>query len=245
MGFFAAEPAFVFYTFDLVHIIMILLSAIAITLIFIKRDVIANSTKGEKIGYVIGGILLAADFGFYIWKWAVGKQTYFPIPMHLCSWATYIVALSFFIKNKTLFHFAFFYGTIGGFLSIIVPEFGGYSYNHFRFYQFFVLHFIIFAGPVYQAFVYGYKVDYKKMAPIVLGFMYLQAGLAWIVNNYYVTLFEEEVGNGLFTTSPPVPLPGFLGVPVVYLAIFGVIFMILWYGYSKFINNLNNKINRN
>lgn len=241
MEFFSPEPTLVFWTFDIVHIIMILLSIIGITILFLKRDIIQKSSKSQKIGYVIGGFLLALDIGFYIWKWVVGKQTYFPIPMHLCSWATYIVAISFFVKNKYLFHFAFFYGSIGGLLSILVPEFGGYSYNHFRFYQFFLLHFIILAGPAYQAFVYGYKIEFKKMAPIVLVAMYLQAGLAWIVNNYYVPLFEDEVGNGLFTTSPPIPLPGFLGIPIVYLLIFGLLFYMVWYGYSIFINKLNNQ----
>lgn len=239
MGFFSPEPSITFATFDLVHIIMILLSAVGLTIVYLKRDVITNSSKSEKIGYVIGAVLLAADFGFYIWKWTAGKQNHFPIPMHLCSWATYIVAMSFFIKNKYLFHFAFFYGSIGGLLSILVPEFGGHSYNHFRFYQFFILHFIILAGPVYQSYVYKFKIEFKKMAPIVLGAMYVQAFLAWIVNNYYVTLFQEDPANMLFTQEPPVPLPGILANPFVYLLIFGLIFLVLWYGYSKFINKLN------
>ena len=239
MGFFSKEPAFQFYTFDVTHIIMILLCVVGFVLIIVYRDKIKSYPNAQKVGYFLGGLLLALDIGFYVWKYAVGKQTYFPIPMHLCSWATYIVALSFFIKNRTLFHFSMFYGSVGGFLSILVPEFGGYSYNHFRFYQFFILHFMILAGPIYQSYVYGYKIEYKKMAPIVLLFMYFQAVLAYIVNNYYTTLFQEEVGNSLFTTSPPIPLPGFLSIPIVYLLIFGGIFMVLWYGYSLFINKIN------
>lgn len=239
MEFFSAEPNLTFSTFDIVHIIVLLLSAIALTFVFIKKDVISSSDKSQKIGYIIGAVLLAADFGFYIWKWTVGLQLFFPIPMHLCSWATYIVAMSFFIKNKYLFHFSLYYGTIGGILSLLVPEFGGHSYNHFRFYQFFILHFLILAGPVYQSFVYKYKVEFKKMAPIVLGFMYIQAFLAWIVNNFYVTLFEDEAANMLYTQSPPIPLPGFLGNTVVYYFIFGLIFLAVWYGYSKLINKLN------
>lgn len=239
MGFFSPEPSLTFSTFDIVHIIVLLLSAIALTLVFLKRDLISNSSKSQKIGYIIGGIILVADFGFYIWKWAVGLQLYFPIPMHLCSWATYIVGVSFFIKNKYLFHFALFYGTVGGLLSLLVPEFGGHSYNHFRFYQFFILHFILLAGPAYQSFVYKYKIEFKKMAPIVLGFMYFQTFLAWIVNNFYATLFEEEVGNALFTQSPPIPLPGILGNVFVYYFVFGLIFLVVWYGYSKFLNRLN------
>lgn len=239
MGFFSKEPSSVFYTFDLIHISAILLCVIAFVLLIINREKIKKYQNAEKLGYILGAVLLVLDILFYVWKFLVGKQEFFPIPMHLCSWATYIVVLAFFIKNEKLFHFAFFYGSIGGFLSILVPEFGGYSFNHFRFYQFFILHFMILAGPLYLSFIHGYKINYKKMAPIVLGFMYFQAVLAYIVNNYYVTLFQDEPGNGLFTTSPPIPLPGFLSIPIVYLLIFGGIFMALWYGYSKFINKLN------
>jgi len=241
MYFFQGEVEETFSTFDLTHIIVLLISIVVLLLLFIKRDVIANSSKSQKIGYFIGGLLLTMDILFYVWKWSTGRQPYFPIPMHLCSWATYIVSMSFFIKNKYLFHFALYYGTIGGLLSLLVPEFGGYTYNHIRFYQFFLLHFLILAGPAYQSFVYKFKIDFKIMAPIVLGGMYLQAFLAWIVNNFYVTLFEEEVANMLYTQSPPVALPGILGNTFVYYLIFGLLFLVIWYGYSKLLNKLNHQ----
>ena len=79
------------------------------------------------------------------------------------------------------------------------------------------------------------------MAPIVLGGMYLQAFLAWIVNNFYVTLFEEEVANMLYTQSPPVALPGIFGNTFVYYLIFGLLFLVIWYGYSKLLNKLNHQ----
>jgi len=154
MYFFQKEVENTFQTFDLVHIIVLLISFSIIGLVFYKRSWIFNNPNKGKLGIYLGVLLLFLDISFYLWKWSTGALNHFPIPMHLCSWATYLVAASLIIRNESLFQISFYYGVIGGILSLLVPEFGGYSFNHMRFYQFFMLHILIVVGPLYLYFAY-------------------------------------------------------------------------------------------
>lgn len=231
MYFFQYGAERTFSTFDLVHIIVLVLAIVGMVVLFLKRDKIYNYSKAEKLGMILGGFLLFLDVSFYIWKWQAGVQTHFPIPMHLCSWATYIVVASMFFRKEWLWYFALFYGFIGGLLSLLVPEFGGYSFDHMRFYQFFLLHFLILALPIYQYFIYRYNIK-KKMMFVVLGFMYVQGIIAYLVNIYLARFTEpgDPHPNMMFVIEPPIPLP--IESPW-YLFLFGLLFLGLWYGLIK------------
>lgn len=236
MYFFKFGAENTFSTFDLVHIIVILVLTTVLTVMIVKRKKIEKLPNKDKVSYILAGILLFLDFSFYVWKAINGAQAYFPIPMHLCSWATYIVALSLIFRRDFLFQVGVYYGITGGLLSILVPEFGGYSFNHMRFYQFFLLHFLILALPLYQYIAYNLKLKYKYIY-ITLGVMWVQAGIAALVN-LYIGHLTGEVGNGMFVFEPPVPLPGILGQSPVYLFGFSIIFILLWHGIYKLLPKL-------
>lgn len=229
MYFFKYGAEKTFSTFDLTHIVIILLFLTAITFVFIKRNRLEELKNKDKISYILAGVLLFLDFSFYVWKWMNGQQPHFPIPMHICSWATYIVSLSLILKKDYLFQIGIYYGLTGGLLSLLVPEFGGYTYNHMRFYQFFMLHSLIFILPLYQYFAYRIKLNYKYIY-ITIFVMWGQAVLALGVNNF-VARWTGQVENMMFIYEPPVGLPGILSSPFVYLPIFSLIFIALWHGF--------------
>lgn len=217
-----------FSTFDLVHLSVLFVSFFILGFMIVRREKLYHLEKRDLYGYILGGFLLFLDFSFYIWKWINGEQKYFPMPMHLCSWATYLVAISLFLKNEKLFQVSLYYGVTGGLLSLLVPEFGGYSFDHMRFYQFFLLHLIIIIGPLYQYFVYSFKLE-KKYLIVTIIIMWIQAFIAFGVNNY-VGYLTGTRGNGMFVYEPPVALPGLLGQTPFYLIGFTGIFLVLWYG---------------
>lgn len=242
MGFFeycnkdAICPENTFSSFDLSHIIVLIITAIILGVLISKRKEIFNNTNKDKIGIGIGVLLLFLDFSFYIWKWANGNQPHFPIPMHLCSWATYLVALSLFTRNEKLFQISFFYGVTGGLLSLIEPGFGAYSFTQMRFYQFFMLHIIILVAPLYQYFAYKRKLSVKYMGYTLI-LMFAQAGLAaWV--NVFTEKYTGEVGNMMFVYEPPIPLP--IETPW-YLFIFAILFFGLWVGFKKVLEVLDTK----
>ena len=227
MYFFEYGAERTFSTFDMVHIIVLLVSFGVIGLMIIKRKKLYQLEKRDKYGLILAIFLLFLDFSFYIWKWNNGAQAHFPIPMHLCSWATYLVALSLIMRKKSLFQISLYYGVTGGVLSLLVPEFGGYSYDHMRFYQFFLLHLIIVIGPLYQYFAYDFKLE-KKFLLYTIIFMWIQAFIAFGVNNLEIVLTGSR-GNGMFVYAPPVELPGLLGQTPYYLIAFTFLFLGLWY----------------
>lgn len=230
MYFFRFGAERTFSTFDFVHLSVLVVCAVIIAFVFMKRHKFGELEKKDLIAYILGGSLLFLDISFYVWKWINGQQLTFPIPMHLCSWATYIVSLSIILRKDFLFQIGIYYGFTGGLLSLLVPEFGGYSYDHMRFYQFFLLHLMILILPMIQYFMYGLKLKYKYIY-ITLGVMWIQAGLAFLVNMYNDTInpVGSPPSNMMFVIEPPVPLPGLLGVSPIYLVVFSFLFIGLWH----------------
>lgn len=228
-----------FSTFDLVHVSVLIIAAIAFALFLFKRQQLDQLKHKDQLTIVFGVALLLLDFSLYIWKWINGQQPMFPIPMHLCSWAAYLVGLSLLTKNRVIFEFSLYYGVTGGLLSLLVPEFGGYSFDHWRFYQFFLLHFFILALPIYQFFAYRIVLRYK-MIYVTMGFMWFQALLAFFVNQWVENVIGEPQ-NMMFVYEPPVPLPGFLGQTPWYLFVFTILFLLLWNGIYYGLNILKAK----
>lgn len=232
MYFFQSGAERTFSTFDIVHLIVLVISAIVIGFVFLKRNKLKELNNKDLISYILAGILLFLDFSFYFWKYINGNQPHFPIPMHICSWATYLVALSLIFKKDFLFQVSIYYGITGGILSLLVPEFGGYSYDHMRFYQFFALHLLILVLPLYQYFTYGLKLKYKYMYYTIV-LMWIQAFFAIFINKFLAQYFDGEVQNMMFVNEPPVALPGLLGQSPIYLLVFSILFLLLWNGLYK------------
>lgn len=228
MNFFNFERNRIFEIFGMVHIIVLLLAFAVIGLLIWKRNYISNLDKKDKISIILGSVLLFLDFSFYFWKFINGKQELFPMPMHLCSWATYLVALSLITRNKHLFHISLYYGFIGGILSLFVPEFGGYSFDRMRFYQFFLLHTMLIVGPLYQFLAYKKKVSPKYMF-VTLVIMFAQAGLAFIVNALEGRLTGIRP-NMMFVYEAPSEVASIFPPSPWHLFVFAILFLIVWSG---------------
>ena len=226
MYFFQFGAERTFDTFDMVHIIVLLITIAISVFVVWNRSKLKDLEKKEIIAYSFAGFLLFLDISFYVWKAVNGQQRHFPVPMHLCSWATYLVALSLILRKDFLFQVSIYYGITGGLLSLLVPDFGGYSFDHMRFYQFFLLHFMILIGPIIQYYMFDLKLKYKYIY-ITLAMMWVQAGIAFIINTVFESIYNVDY-NMMFVIEPPVPLPGFLGVSPVYLIAFSFIFVGLW-----------------
>ena len=222
-----------FTVFDTVHFITLSISILIIGFMILKRKAIHENSKKDLIGLILAILLLFLDFSYYYWKWINGHQTYFPMPMHVCSWATYLVAVSLVIKNKHFFHFALFYGFTGGVLSSLIPDFGGYSFDHMRFYQFMLLHLLLVIGPLYQLLAYKFEVKYKY-AFYVMGLMIFQAVLAYYVNTYIGEL-TGRVTNMMFTFRPPVDISIMPPSPYYHI-MFVFLFLGYWFGIYKLLN---------
>lgn len=110
-----------------------------------------NRIKFIKIIALIMIFLTIANHTIHLINgtWTLDKQ----IPIHLCGISALICCVIMFIpenKRQFLFEFLFYFGIIGGAMSILTPLIDNYygSINFF-YLQFFIKHAIIIAFPIY------------------------------------------------------------------------------------------------
>lgn len=231
MDFFSKEPSITFELFSFTHITIILITlVIPISIIRHKKE-LSNLSYKRKLSIGLGVFLLMLDFGFYIWKYAVGLQLMFPIPMHICSWATYILSIALITNNKLFINLSVYYGFIGGLLSLLVPDFGGYGSNHFRFYQFFILHGILLIGPLLLLY-FNKGVLQIKYLFITIIVMSIQAMIAYPIN-LLVERVTNEPANMMFVMEPPAEVASILPGFPYYIFIVAVLFILVWFGLYK------------
>ncbi len=125
--FFSQEPSVTTTQFDMQHFFALAVVIAFIILVFINTERLIKWRYKNQFRVLLGVFLLLLDFAFYVWKWNVGLQLIFPIPMHICSWATYFVAAALITNNIKVFQVSLYYGITGGILSLLVPDFGGYG----------------------------------------------------------------------------------------------------------------------
>jgi len=136
--------------------------------------------KGLRISISVAVLLI--ELGFYIWNIIFGfdsvAETLFSLD--LCR-ITLIMAIILFInENEKLFKITYFFA-FGGFLSLAVPDFGGFGPDRFRYYHYYIIHIYFMWVCVYCIFVKGYKIrimDYLK----AMGYLAILAALALTAN---------------------------------------------------------------
>jgi hypothetical integral membrane protein (TIGR02206 family) len=224
--FFSEEATMTTSLFDLQHILALIVFIILVVVIFKSSSRLKTWKNKNHLRITLGIVLLLLDIGFYVWKWAVGNQLMFPIPMHICSWATYIVALALITNNNSIFQVSLYYGFTGGVLSLLVPDFGGYGINHFRFHQFFLLHMMLILGPLLMLKVYEHKCERKYLWVTVI-IMSIQAFIAYPVNLLVENVTGEET-NMMFVMEAPAEIKGILPGHPYYIFIVAVFFIIYW-----------------
>jgi len=110
-----------------------------------------NRIKFIKIIALIMIFLTIANHTIHLINgtWTLDKQ----IPIHLCGISALICCVIMFIpenKRQFLFEFLFYFGIIGGAMSILTPLIDNYNGNvNFFYIRFFVKHAIIIAFPIY------------------------------------------------------------------------------------------------
>ena len=110
-----------------------------------------NRIKFIKIIALIMIFLTIANHTIHLINgtWTLDKQ----IPIHLCGISALICCVIMFIpenKRQFLFEFLFYFGIIGGAMSILTPLIDNYSGSiNFFYLQFFIKHAIIIAFPIY------------------------------------------------------------------------------------------------
>jgi len=149
------------------HAILVFVAIVAIigTLFFALK---IKAKENEKlIRYFFIGVLIFLELAYHIHNWTapieIRLERGLSVPLHLCSFAVFLNIALLYTNSEKIFNYAFTFGTIGGFMAMILPNSLGYTYLNFRYYHFILLHSIILSVPLYYYKAYDYRIDYKSI----------------------------------------------------------------------------------
>jgi len=95
-------------------------------------------------------------------------------------------------KNYLVYEFAYFLGIGGALQALFTPDLGIYGYPHYRFFQTFISHGLIFTSAIYMTTVEGFRPTWKS----VLRVMVITIGL---LTNSTNLVSETKQGRTLTT----------------------------------------------
>jgi hypothetical integral membrane protein (TIGR02206 family) len=71
-------------------------------------------------------------------------------------------------RSYRVFELAYFLGIGGALQALLTPDAGIYGFPHFRAFQTFISHGLVFAGPVFMAVVEGYRPTLRSLGRVLL-----------------------------------------------------------------------------
>lgn len=184
-----------FVIFGVPHLVALsIIAVIVFVLIRVGPRMTADQRKWFRYG--VGTLLVVNEGSWHLWNWATGQWTLQTmLPLHLCSILVFSTAYMLFSRNYFIFEFSYFLGIGAAIQAILTPDLGIYGYPHFRFFQTFISHGLIFISPFYMIFVEGYRPFWRSMLRTIV----------WL--NVYmvpVTILNLLIGsNYLFTAHKP------------------------------------------
>lgn len=147
------------------HAILVVCAALAIigTLFYALK--IKVSKHENKTRYILIVLLIFLEISYHIHNWTAPLEIRLErgpsVPIHISSIALLMCIALLYTGSKKVFNYAFVFGTIGGFIALVLPNTWGYTYLNFRYYHFLVLHVLIMIVPLYYYKAYNYRIDYK------------------------------------------------------------------------------------
>lgn len=182
------------------HLILICFALISIfvTLWFALKIKMKNNEA--QIKHVIAIALIILEITYHIHNWTYPRIS---IPLHVCSFAVIMNIVLLYTNSKKVFNYAFFFGVLGGFMALTIPNSLGYTYYNFRYYHFIILHSLIIAVPIYYYKAYSFRVSYKTMLR-TFRFSVLAGIVVYIINgfldtNYWFISYIPENVSSFFT----------------------------------------------
>ena len=238
-GFFGYGEKGDFQYFSFWHILPILILIAAIILTYIFREKIANSKHEKTFRFILGCVMLLAEFGFFWRLLYVGPGTttlhtmMHKLPIQVCEWTCIFAVLMVLTENKHLFDIDVTVCLTLGVSALILPAVildSGPRY--FRYYQFWLEHIVPIYSVFYMMFVKGFRYDIKKIyKPII--FLFILAGFSMLANYYipeanYMYLQGNALGEAITSIIPSNQFARFGLFTAITLLLFGIEFLIFF-----------------
>lgn len=232
-GFFGYGQEGDFTYWSLAHFVPIILTLIAIFLVYKFRNKLKVWKSEGTFRFIIAAILIFCE-SFYYWRIMYvgnggnGEQLLTKLPLEVCEWSAYICAFMLMKKSRHLFDVCFYVcltlGVVPWFMPAVITNAGP---TYARYYQFWLEHTLPVFAIFYMIFIHGFKPNYRMVwKPFI--FLGILATFA-IIANYniqdanFMYLAAGTDGDSIANILPksiPVRL-------IIYLAILLVLFSLL------------------
>jgi hypothetical integral membrane protein (TIGR02206 family) len=224
-GFFSAEPNLPRFTlFSLQHIIPLVILITLVALLFLYKDKIKAYKNEKYIRYTIAAILLISDLSIYVWR--ISTNTFnvsSSMPLHLCTITAYVLMYVLVSKNQRIFNILFYAGFAGAIMALVNPEFGGFNYTQYRYYEFMIIHSALVIGLLYMVVITGFipKFDalVKSYVAVHLYALIIVIPVNYLVDGTYMMLVNSTVD--ILNILGPWPMSAIV-LEVLLLVLFGL-----------------------
>lgn len=194
--------------FSIHHLIYVLCGLFTIIMVLRFAERVHNSKYEKHVKLFYAFLLITMEIMYHIHNWTYPRLS---IPLHICSFATFMSIYILFTDSKKVFKYLFFFGTLGGIMALTIPLSLGYTYYNFRYYHFIILHCTIILIPLYYYKAYHYRITHKDLLNVYKGIC-IMALIIHLINltfmhfgiesNYwYISVIPSNVEN-IFTIHP-------------------------------------------
>lgn len=151
-----------FRLFDAAHLGALL--CVLLLNLFLLRFRKSEEEVRRRLRWTMAIILWVNEIGWHVWNAAWGQWTIQTmLPLHLCSVLVWLGGVALVTKNDLIYEFLYFLGIGGALQALLTPDAGRYGFPHYRFFQTFLSHGLIFTAAIYLTVVEGFRPTWRSL----------------------------------------------------------------------------------
>ena len=211
----------------------ILILLLVIFIIYKYKNQIQILKNERLIRYSLSGLMFFGELAFLTWNYlhSLNGDVRFitTLPLQLCSYAIWGLAIALIIKSEKLYNYLFMFGIVSV-LALIFPNLN-HGFDSFRYYQLYFSHGLLFVALIYLYKVHGY---YPKKKDFINSFILLQGLIVFsLVLNFLFTTDFLFIGPG----NKPIDFAWDWPYHIIqYEGVMGV----LYFSFYKILKKINN-----
>ncbi|WML43904.1 TIGR02206 family membrane protein [Neobacillus sp. PS3-40] len=196
-----------FQLFSVAHLFTIgIILALCLLLFVIHNEV---SKKQRILRFLLVFILFIADLLHHLWliyenAWSIKKD----LPLHLSDLAVFLAIVMLLTRNYKLFQFMYFAGIGSSIQAIITPDLGKFSFPHFQYFEFFILHGGVVLACLLIVVAFKFKPTHRSLWATIL-IVNLYAACVFFINktigSNYLYIIEKPGNASILNYLGPWP----------------------------------------
>lgn len=198
-----------FHLFSIQHLITIGIIVGVCTILFVFRNVFNDIGNRNLFRFLMVFLLLISDILQQIWfiqqkAWSLKTA----LPLQLSDLVVLLAIIMLMTKGELLFKFLYFSGLGSSIQAILTPDLGNYSFPHFQYIEFFILHGGVLVACLFILWAYHYKPTIHSLWASTFIINVYGAGVFFLdkkLKANYLYLFKKPSSGSLLDFLGPWP----------------------------------------